>query len=113
MEANPSSEIGEVLERIKQLQQIKHSINVQQANLTNHLELTNHLIKESHDDGLGELLERVEGLQDRFDALLMIIEVQGKRVSTFLIYIFFISIFHQTFLNTNRYIHKNFITYFS
>ncbi|GBP04625.1 Utrophin [Eumeta japonica] len=80
MEANPASEIGEVLERIKQLQQIKHSINVQQQSVNAHLELTNQLIAECDEEGLAEIQERVEALQDRFDALLLIIDVQSQRI---------------------------------
>lgn len=83
MEANPASEIGEVLERIKQLQIIKHSMDIQQNTLVSHQELTNKLLEDSSVKSLCIYIDRVESLQDKFDALFLIIEIQERRVIIF------------------------------
>lgn len=81
MEANPASEFGEVLERIKQLQYVKHSMDLEQQNLASHQDMTNQLIDESSLTPLDEYVNRVEALGDKFEALFLIIEIQERRVS--------------------------------
>lgn len=88
MEANPASEIGEVLERIKQLQIIKHSMDLQQNTLVTHQEMTNKLIEDSSLKSLDVYIDRVESLQDKFDALFLIIEVQETRVTIYFVQVF-------------------------
>lgn len=88
MEANPATEIGEVLERIKDLQRVKCEMDERQRRLVRLVDEVERVerVKEGKE---GEercrtaevLLESLEGLQDRWDALLMIVEVQGQRVS--------------------------------
>lgn len=81
MEANPASEIGEVLERIKDLQRIKCEMDSKQKLL---IKLQDDVQDEEECVTGQSLLENLEALQDRWDALLLIIEVQGQRVSIYL-----------------------------
>ncbi|XP_038221210.1 dystrophin-like [Zerene cesonia] len=75
MEANPVSEIGEVLARISALQRCKHSAGVQRAALGELLQRLEAL--QPADAALGE---RAEALHDRLDATEMILRVQVDRI---------------------------------
>lgn len=85
MEANPATEIGEVLERIKDLQRVKCEMDERQRRLVRLVDEVERVerVKEGEEKcrTAEVLLESLEGLQDRWDALLMIVEVQGQRVS--------------------------------
>ncbi|VVC94725.1 unnamed protein product [Leptidea sinapis] len=73
METYPVSEIGEVLERISQLQRCKHSISVQRSAIAEHLQRLPALEEASFS-------EAAEELNDRLDALEMILMVQVDRI---------------------------------
>lgn len=74
MEAEPVSEIGEVLARIQSLQQIKRDITRTSRTLSSHLQR----LRESEGDSA--VAAEMEDLGDRLDAQLMILDVQAERV---------------------------------
>ncbi|XP_063538770.1 uncharacterized protein LOC134748000 [Cydia strobilella] len=82
MEANPVSTVQEVLERISTLQQIKHSVSLQQALATQHTERASALVANGEAAGVdfADVFARAEELQDRAEALLMILDVQAQRI---------------------------------
>ncbi|XP_063382009.1 dystrophin-like [Cydia fagiglandana] len=82
MEANPVSTVQEVLERISTLQQIKHSVSLQQARAIQHTERASALIANGEAAGVdfSDVFARAEELQDRAEALLMILDVQAQRI---------------------------------
>ncbi|XP_021932648.1 dystrophin-like [Zootermopsis nevadensis] len=80
LEANPLLEIGEVLDRIKKLQVLRLEMDVQQKKI---LVLQDSVQQLSGSDlsSSNSMLEKVENLQDRWDALIQIMEAQGQRIS--------------------------------
>lgn len=80
MEANPASEFGEVLNRIKKLQILKTEMDVNQKKLTCIQESVQDLDDYSTSTEYANMLEKVENLQDRWEAVGQIMEVQIQRV---------------------------------
>lgn len=80
MEANPASEIGEVLGRIKQLQILKMDMDANQKKLTSLQESVQELEGQSTSPECVNVLEKIENLQDRWEAVGQIMEVQIQRV---------------------------------
>ncbi|XP_051175836.1 dystrophin, isoforms A/C/F/G/H isoform X1 [Leptopilina boulardi] len=81
MEASPASELGEILERIKKMHFLKIEMDINQKKIVT-------LQKSIQDfDGHGSykecsnLLEKIENLQDRWEAVGQIMEVQSQRIS--------------------------------
>ncbi|XP_033609096.1 dystrophin, isoforms A/C/F/G/H isoform X6 [Cryptotermes secundus] len=81
MEANPLVEIGEVLDRIKRLQVLRLGMDTQQRRILVLQESIQQLVSGFDSPDSSNMLEKVEMLQDRWDALIQIIEVQGQRIS--------------------------------
>jgi len=80
MEANPASEFGEVLERIKKLQVLKAEMDANQKKLTALQESIQDLEGNSSSSEYADILEKIENLQDRWEAVGQIMEVQTQRV---------------------------------
>ncbi|XP_063241315.1 dystrophin, isoforms A/C/F/G/H-like [Bacillus rossius redtenbacheri] len=80
MEVNPASEIGQVLDRIKKLQVLKHEMDAQQKKLSGLQDSAQELLSGTSEGA--DILEKLEFLQDRWDALYQIMEVQGQRISS-------------------------------
>ncbi|XP_022178731.1 dystrophin, isoforms A/C/F/G/H-like isoform X1 [Myzus persicae] len=80
MESKHVTEVAEILDRIKQLQTLRHQMSSQQKNII-HLQTKIQSLEE-------EFLytedcpysEKIETLQDRCDALVQIIEIQAQRI---------------------------------
>lgn len=81
MEANPASEIGEVLERIKKLQILKMDMDANQRKLTSLQESVQELEGQSTSPECINILEKIENLQDRWEAVGQIMEVQTQRIT--------------------------------
>lgn len=80
MEANPASEFGEVLDRIKKLQVLKAEMDINQKKLTSLQESIQDLDGNSSSSEYANILEKIENLQDRWEAVGQIMEVQSQRV---------------------------------
>jgi len=80
MEANPASEFGEVLDRIKKLQILKAEMDINQKKLTPLQESIQDLDGNSSSSEYANILEKIENLQDRWEAVGQIMEVQSQRV---------------------------------
>lgn len=80
MEANPASEFGEVLDRVKKLQILKAEMDLNQKKLTSLQESTQDLDGNSASSEYANILEKIENLQDRWEAVGQIMEVQTQRV---------------------------------
>jgi len=80
MEANPASEFGEVLDRIKKLQILKAEMDINQKKLTSLQESIQDLDGNSSSSEYANILEKIENLQDRWEAVGQIMEVQSQRV---------------------------------
>jgi len=80
MEANPASEFGEVLDRIKKLQILKAEMDINQKKLTSLQESIQNLDGNSSSSEYANILEKIENLQDRWEAVGQIMEVQSQRV---------------------------------
>lgn len=80
MEANPASEIGEVLDRIKKLQILKAEMDMNQKKLITLQEAIQDLDGHDSSPECMNILEKIENLQDRWDAVGQIMEVQTQRV---------------------------------
>lgn len=80
MEANPASEFGEVLDRIKKLQILKAEMDTNQKKLTSLQESIQDLDGNSSSSEYASILEKIENLQDRWEAVGQIMEVQSQRV---------------------------------
>ncbi|XP_026823551.1 dystrophin isoform X9 [Ooceraea biroi] len=81
MEANPASEFGEVLERIKKLQVLKAEMDVNQKKLLSLQEAIQDLEGNSSSSEYADILEKIENLQDRWEAVGQIMEVQTQRIT--------------------------------
>ncbi|CAL7946059.1 unnamed protein product [Xylocopa violacea] len=81
MEANPATEIGEVLERIKKLQILKMEMDSNQRKLTSLQESIQELEGQSTSSECIHILEKIENLQDRWEAVGQIMEVQTQRIT--------------------------------
>jgi len=80
MEANPASEFGEVLERIKKLQVLKAEMDMNQKKLAALQESIQDLEGNSSSSEFADILEKIENLQDQWEAVGQIMEVQTQRV---------------------------------
>lgn len=80
MEANPASEIGEVLERIRKLQILKMEMDLNQKKVISLQESMQELDSQGSSPDSVNMLEKIENLQDRWDAVGQIMEVQSQRV---------------------------------
>lgn len=80
MEANPASEFGEVLNRIKKLQILKAEMDINQKKLISLQESIQDLDGNSSCSDYANILEKIENLQDRWEAVGQIMEVQSQRV---------------------------------
>ncbi|KAG9438029.1 dystrophin isoform X8 [Apis mellifera carnica] len=80
MEANPASEIGEVLERIKKLQILKMDMDENQRKLMSLQESIQELEGQNTSPECINILEKIENLQDRWEAVGQIMEVQTQRL---------------------------------
>lgn len=80
MEANPASEFGEVLDRIKKLQVLKVEMDINQKKLSSLQESIQDLDGNSSSSEYANILEKIENLQDRWEAVGQIMEVQAQRV---------------------------------
>ncbi|KAJ4445847.1 hypothetical protein ANN_12532 [Periplaneta americana] len=81
MEAHPLQEIGEVLDRIKKLQILRHEMDAQQRHILVLQDSVQKLLSGTDSPSSSDMLEKVENLQDRWEALIQIMEVQGQRIS--------------------------------
>ncbi|XP_028047180.1 dystrophin, isoforms A/C/F/G/H isoform X7 [Monomorium pharaonis] len=81
MEANPASEIGEVLDRIKKLQVLKAEMDMNQKKLTSLQESIQDLDGNSSSSEYANILEKIENLQDQWEAIGQIMEVQSQRIT--------------------------------
>ncbi|XP_067211421.1 dystrophin, isoforms A/C/F/G/H isoform X3 [Linepithema humile] len=81
MEANPASEFGEVLDRVKKLQILKAEMDLNQKKLTSLQESTQDLDGNSASSEYANILEKIENLQDRWEAVGQIMEVQTQRIT--------------------------------
>lgn len=82
MEANPASEIGEVLERIKKLQILKAEMDTSQRKLISLQESIQDLDGHDSSPECMNILEKIENLQDRWEAVGQIMEVQSQRIAS-------------------------------
>ncbi|KAK0089618.1 hypothetical protein PV325_006328 [Microctonus aethiopoides] len=81
MEAVPVSEIGEILERIKRLHVVKNDMELNQNKL---IQLQTRVQDFSNDVTIvdcNDLFEKIENLQDQWEAVGQIIDVQSQRIS--------------------------------
>ncbi|XP_072751354.1 dystrophin, isoforms A/C/F/G/H isoform X4 [Anoplolepis gracilipes] len=81
MEANPASEFGEVLDRIKKLQILKAEMDINQKKLISIQESIQDLDGNSSSSDYANILEKIENLQDRWEAVGQIMEVQSQRIA--------------------------------
>ncbi|XP_018351022.1 PREDICTED: dystrophin isoform X9 [Trachymyrmex septentrionalis] len=81
MEANPASEFGEVLDRIKKLQILKAEMDINQKKLISLQESIQDLDGNSSSSEYASILEKIENLQDRWEAVGQIMEVQSQRIT--------------------------------
>jgi len=82
MEAEPATEMGAILERIKQLQVMRQQLDAQHKRLTGLQEAATELSLRMSPAQPGRDLEQIEALQDRWDALILILEMQSQRISS-------------------------------
>nr|XP_031832544.1 utrophin-like isoform X2 [Nomia melanderi] len=82
MEANQASEIGEVLERIKKLQILKIEMDANQKKLTSLQESVQELEGQSTSSECVNILQDIENLQDRWEAVGQIMEVHAQRITS-------------------------------
>ncbi|XP_076668295.1 dystrophin, isoforms A/C/F/G/H isoform X2 [Andrena cerasifolii] len=82
MEANPASEIGEVLDRIRKLQVLKMEMDANQKKLMTVQESVQELEGQSTSPECVNVLEKIENLQDRWEAVGQIMEVQSQRITS-------------------------------
>ncbi|XP_015176032.1 PREDICTED: dystrophin-like isoform X3 [Polistes dominula] len=82
MEANPASEIGEVLERIRKLQILKMEMDVNEKKVVSLQESMQELDNQGSSPDSINMLEKIENLQDRWDAVGQIMEVQSQRITS-------------------------------
>ncbi|XP_044016172.1 dystrophin, isoforms A/C/F/G/H-like isoform X2 [Aphidius gifuensis] len=81
MEAVPASEIGEVLERIKNLKTLNFEMDSNKNNLAEIQSVVQKFADEGKLAECWDLLDKIESLQDDWDAVGQIMEVQSQRIS--------------------------------
>ncbi|XP_065223364.1 dystrophin, isoforms A/C/F/G/H-like isoform X4 [Planococcus citri] len=82
MESEPVLEFAAVFDRMKQLKSIRRQMDKQQVVLNSLLESAQYTFEEIGSDENRKNFDNVEMLQDKFDALLQIVETQAHRIST-------------------------------
>lgn len=80
MEAVPASEIGEVLERIKKIRTLKMEMDDNQKRLIELQKSVQDIGDKDMSPECEDLLEKIENLQDQWEAIGQIMEVQSQRV---------------------------------
>ena len=80
MEASPASEIGQVLERIKKLQLLKMEMDISQKRLGSLQKAIQDFEGHKTTTECLDMLEKLENLQDQYEAVSQIMEVQTQRV---------------------------------
>ncbi|XP_073972479.1 dystrophin, isoforms A/C/F/G/H-like isoform X9 [Rhodnius prolixus] len=81
MEAEPATEIGEVLDRIKRLQNLKHDMNCHQETLSS-INNSIALLTQVKYNGVNCYGVRCEAVSDRWDALNLIMDIQAHRITS-------------------------------
>ncbi|XP_063994816.1 dystrophin, isoforms A/C/F/G/H-like isoform X9 [Diachasmimorpha longicaudata] len=82
MEAVPASEIGEVLERIKKIRTLKMEMDDNQKKLIELQKSVQDIGDKEMTPECEDLLEKIENLQDQWEAIGQIMEVQSQRISS-------------------------------
>ncbi|XP_025206146.1 dystrophin, isoforms A/C/F/G/H-like [Melanaphis sacchari] len=80
MESKHVTEVAEILDRIKQLQTLRHQMSSQQKNIIHLQTKIQNLEEEFLYTENCPYSEKIETLQDRCDALVQIIEIQAQRI---------------------------------
>ncbi|XP_072152791.1 dystrophin, isoforms A/C/F/G/H isoform X4 [Bemisia tabaci] len=81
MEADPVAEKGAVLQRVKQLQILRHQINAQQNRLARLQEIVQEIDAEVNSSESAKEAIQIETLADRWEALVQITDVQAQRIA--------------------------------
>ena len=82
MEAVPVSEIGEILERVKKLQNLRAEMSKNEKKLGALQRSVQELSENGSSVECNDLLEKIENLQDQLEAVGLIMEVQSQRMSS-------------------------------
>lgn len=83
MEAVPVSELGEILERVKRLRILKIDMERNQKRLVKLQTSVQNFSNDETSTQCMEFLEKIENLQDQWEAVGQIMEVQSQRVGKF------------------------------
>ncbi|XP_011310315.1 dystrophin, isoforms A/C/F/G/H isoform X3 [Fopius arisanus] len=82
MEAVPASEIGEFLERIRKIRTLKMEMDDNQKRLIELQKSVQDIGDKEMTPECADLLEKIENLQDQWEAIGQIMEVQSQRISS-------------------------------
>lgn len=82
MEAVPVSEIGEILERVKKLQNLRAEMIANEKKLVVMQKTVQDMSAHCSSVECNDLLEKIENLQDQLEAVGQIMEVQSQRVNS-------------------------------